>query len=103
MLQQQQGVQRFARNTSPFIPDDQKNAEAAEVARNDVDFALDVLDRALAGRQYLVGDSFSFADLATAGFLGWLQFMGLSYAHHPHVNAWAARCQHRPGHRKAMA
>jgi len=98
-----EGVQRFARNTSPFIPDEQKNAEAAEVARNDVDFALDVLDRALAGRQYLVGDSFSFADLATAGFLGWLQFMGLAYAHHPNVNAWAARCQHRPAHRRAMS
>jgi len=39
--------------------------------------------------------------LATAGFFGWLQFMGLSYSSHPNVSAWAARCQARPAHARA--
>jgi glutathione S-transferase len=98
-----EAVWRYARNISPLIPDDQKNAKAAEAAREDVNVALGVLDGALSGREYLVGHSFSFADLAVAGFLGWLQFMGLSYADWPNVSAWGARCQARPAHRRAMA
>jgi glutathione S-transferase len=98
-----EAVQRYARNISPLIPDDQKNAKAAEAARQDVNVALGVLDGALSGREFLVGHGFSFADLAVAGFLGWLKFMGLSYADWPNVNAWAARCQARPAHRRAMA
>ena len=97
-----EAVQRVGRNSSPFIPAEQHNAKAAEAARNDTELALGILDRALAGRQFLVGDRFGFADLATAGFLGWLQFMGIPYAHHPNVAAWGARCQGRPAHRLAM-
>jgi glutathione S-transferase len=98
-----EAVQRYARNVSPLIPDDQKNAKAAEAARQDVNVALGVLDGALSGRDYLVGHGFSFADLAVAGFLGWLQFLGLSHADWPNVSAWAARCQARPAHRRTMA
>jgi glutathione S-transferase len=97
-----EAVQRYARNVSPFIPDDQKNTKAAEAAREDVNIALGVLDGALAGREFLVGHGFSFADLAVAGFLGWLQFLGLSYADWSNVSAWGARCQARPAHRRAM-
>ncbi|HWO14905.1 MAG TPA: glutathione S-transferase family protein [Polyangiaceae bacterium] len=96
-----EAVQRFGRNISPLIPEEQRNAKAAEAARQDVDAALGILDGALAGREYLVGTRFSFADLATAGFFGWLQFMGLSYSSHPNVSAWAARCQARPAHARA--
>jgi glutathione S-transferase len=98
-----EAVSRYGRNVSPFIPDEQKNPKAAEAARQDVDAALRVLDGALAGREFLVGQSFSFADLAAAGFLGWLDYMGLSYSDWPNVRAWAARCQARPAHRRTMA
>lgn len=98
-----EAVQRYGRNVSPFVPEEQKNARAAEVARQDVDAALGVLDGALGGRQHLVGQTFSFADLATAGFLGWLEFMGLSYRQWPHVSDWATRCQARPAYRRSIA
>ena len=97
-----EAVQRYGRNVSPHIPAEQRNAAAAEAAKQDVDVALGVLDGALAGRQFLVGERFSLADLATAGFFGWLQFMGLDYAKWPNVSAWVERCRARPSHRRAM-
>jgi glutathione S-transferase len=97
-----EAVQRYGRNISPLIPEEQRNAKAAEAARQDVDVALGILDGALAGREYLVGDSFSFADLATAGYLGWLQFMGIEFAKYRGVSAWAERCRARPSHQRSM-
>jgi glutathione S-transferase len=98
-----EAVQRYARNISPLVPAEQHNAKAADAAKQDVDGSLGVLDAALAGRQYLVTERFSFADLATAGYLGWLQFMGLDYSKWKNVAAWADRCRSRPAHQRSMA
>jgi glutathione S-transferase len=98
-----EAVMRFGRNISPLIPAEQHNAAAAAAARQDVDTALGILDASLADRDYLVGDSFSFADLAVAGFFGWIEFMQLEYAHWPRVRAWAQRCRSRPAQLRSAA
>ena len=98
-----EAVQRYARNISPLVPEEQRNPKAAEAARGELDAALGILDRALTGRQWLVGEGFSFADLATAGFLGWLQFLGIDYSGWQNIKAWAQRCQSRPAHQRSMA
>lgn len=98
-----EAVQRYGRNVSPLVPAEQHNAKAADAAKHDLDAALGVLDASLADRQYLVTERFSFADLATAGYLGWLQFMGLDYSKWKNVVAWAERCTSRPAHQRSMA
>ncbi|HEY3818649.1 MAG TPA: glutathione S-transferase family protein [Polyangiaceae bacterium] len=89
-------ISRWSRNTSSYVPDEQKNAKAAEVAKNDLDGAMRILDHALAGKSYLVDDKFSLADLAPSSYLGWLKFMGYDYSSFKNVQAWADRCLGRP-------
>jgi glutathione S-transferase len=98
-----EAIHRYTRNISPLVPEEQRNAKAAEAAQQDVASALGVLDGALAGREYLVGERFSFADLATAGFLGWLEFLGIDYSRWQRVAAWALRCHERPAYRRSMS
>jgi glutathione S-transferase len=97
-----EAIHRYTRNISPLVPEEQRNAKAAEAAQQDVAGALGVLDGVLAGRDYLVGDGFSFADLATAGFLGWLEFLGIDYSRWQRVVAWAQRCHARPAYQRSM-
>jgi glutathione S-transferase len=87
---------RWARNTATYIPADQHNAKAAEVAKTDITSAMGVIESALAGKSYLVGDKFSFADLALSSYFGWLKFMGYDYSPFKNVSAWADRCLGRP-------
>jgi glutathione S-transferase len=72
-------MSRWARNTAKYIPAKQHNAKAAEVGKNDLGAAMQILDRALEGKNYLVDDKFSLADLAVSSYLGWLKFMGDDY------------------------
>jgi glutathione S-transferase len=87
---------RWSRNKSAAIPDDQKNAKAAETAAHDLANAMKILDEALAGKSYLVDDKFSLADLAVSSYLGWLMFMGYDYSAFKNVKAWGDRCLGRP-------
>jgi glutathione S-transferase len=89
-------MNRWRHNTSGMIPAEQHNAKAAEAAKKDLTAAMEVLDKALAGKSYLVDDKFSFADLAASSYLGWLMFMGYDYSAFKNVKAWGERCLGRP-------
>lgn len=61
---------------------------------------LDTLEGALKGRDYLVGDSFTAADLYIASHLGWgMQFGTLEKR--PVFEAYVARCTARPADQRA--
>jgi glutathione S-transferase len=60
-----------------------------------------VLDGALAGRQYLVGDGFTIADLNVAAIVSRAIDMELSAT--PNLKAWLTRCLERPAARAALA
>jgi glutathione S-transferase len=89
-------LNRWARNKASYVPAEQHNAAAAAAAKDDLDTVMRVLDAALSGKNYLVDDKFSLADLATVSYLGWLQFMGYDYTKFENVKAWGERCQARP-------
>jgi glutathione S-transferase len=89
-------MSRWARNTASYIPADQHNPKAAEAAKNELGAAMQILDHALAGKSYLVDDTFSLADLAVTSYLGWLRFMGYDYSSYKNVKAWGDRCLERP-------
>jgi glutathione S-transferase len=89
-------LSRFMHNVAPYIPDDQKNAKAAEAAKTELHAMFAILDKQLEGKSYLVDDKFSFADLAISSYLGWLKFMGFDYSSHKNVAVWGDKCLGRP-------
>lgn len=61
--------------------------------------SLSTLDRALAGRDWLLGRRFSVADLNVAGVLSPSRSSHLDLSAFSHVGAWLARCYARPAAR----
>ena len=57
---------------------------------------LAVLDGCLAGKEYLMGNRFSVADLNVASVLSWAPGAKLDLAAFTHLNAWLTRCLSRP-------
>jgi glutathione S-transferase len=89
-------MSRWSRNTSSYIPADQHNPKAADVAHKDLGAAVQILNNALAGKSYLVDDKFSLADLACSSYFGWLGFLGYDFSSFKNVKAWVERCLGRP-------
>lgn len=61
---------------------------------------LEVLDRHLMAKTYVVGERFSIADLAIAETIGVADFAGCDLGPHPHIRAWFARISERPAFQK---
>ena len=79
----------------PEDRDPQKLAEALKVIAG----PFRVLDAALAGRSYLLGDDFTVADLNVAAVIS--RAIDMDLAATPHVGAWLRRCLERPAARDA--
>jgi glutathione S-transferase len=77
--------------------DTAKRAEALAVLAS----PFKVLDGALVGRTYLVGDKFTVADLNVAAMISRAVDMDLSAV--PNLKAWLSRCLERPAARAALA
>lgn len=92
---------RYFRNTSEFFPADQKNEKAAEAAKTELDAMLRLLDNALEGKQYLVDNRFSLADLHIASWADYLAFAKVDLTPYKSITAWKARCTDRPAHGRA--
>src|SRR5262249_18004802 len=74
----------------PAVRDPQRVAEALKVLER----PLKVLDGALAGRSYLLGEDFTVADLNVAAVISRAIDMDLSAT--PRVGDWLKRCLDRP-------
>jgi glutathione S-transferase len=59
---------------------------------------LQVLDRALDGRAYLLGDEFTVADLNVASILSWAKISKMDFAFVPSVDRWLEACYARPAY-----
>lgn len=89
---------RYMRNTSPWTPQEQHNAKAAEAAKAETQDLLRILNDALTGKDYLTG-TFSIADIHLSSWLEYLRMCGFDLAAYPAVSAWHARCHERPASR----
>lgn len=58
---------------------------------------LKVLNTALDGKDWLVGDRPTIADLACQGYLHWPGQIGVSFANTPNIEPWLARIRDLPG------
>lgn len=91
------------RNTSDRTPEAQRNAAAAEVGKQEFARLLGILDAQLAGKQWLLGDQFTLADLHVASFTRYFAMCGADLAPYANVKAWVARAEARPSHDAYMA
>ena len=60
--------------------------------------ALDVLEQGLAGREYLVANGFSLADIGLYAYTHVAEEGGFPLERYPAIRAWCARIAARPGH-----
>ena len=88
-------VGRFARNTMAWMPVEQRNALAGEVGKRDILECFGILDRALEGKQFLLGD-FTLADAHLNTYCDWLRQMKFDFTPFANLVAWGARCHARP-------
>lgn len=93
---------RILRNTSERIPAEERNEKAAATAGKELDDLLAIADAAMAGKTYLLGEKFSFADLAITGYAPFFTYVGTDLSKFENVQAWFARCTARPALARAM-
>ncbi len=83
-------------------PEAERDPQAADAARTQLPPYLDLLDRTLQGKEYLVGNRFTVGDLNTASVIGLGAFVGVDLGSHPNLQAWLTRVQSRPSFAKSM-
>ncbi len=86
-----------------FKPEAERIPAAVADARAIAGGSLRVLERALDGRDYLLGTEFSGADVMMGYSLMTAKFLGVLTDEHPNVSAYFTRLQARPAFQKAMA
>ncbi len=59
-----------------------------------------MLNKALAGRKYLIGEAFTVADLNVASILAWGKMGRLDLSNHSDVTRWLDNCLSRPAYRR---
>ncbi len=82
---------------TPGMPDDAK-----AMAKERLQSRLKWLDGELAGKQYLLGEQFTVADIYAFVVTGWGQYVGVDIAPFAHIGAWRARVAARPATTAAM-
>lgn len=75
--------------------DTRRDARQAETALEDMNGLLAVLDGHLSQRPWMLGATYSLADLVVGSVVGYSAFMG-AVQNHPHVQAWCDRVNARP-------
>lgn len=79
--------------------------ETLETARGQLETALTVMDKHLAGHPFLAGGSFSLADISFMPYIEYAMNTPAKeqFAKHPHVMAWWNKISERPTWRKVVS
>ncbi len=96
-LQMQIVIQTF------FTPEDKRDAAVIERAAAQLARPLGVLDAHLEDRNWLLGDSFTLADLNLAAVMDLLGMVQFDLSAHGNVTRWLDACRARPSYAAAKA
>ena len=88
------GLARFLMN---FLPPDKRPAEVIGFVQGRLKGAYNVLDAHLEGRDWIVGDGITNADLSCCGYLYYPEPFGFDRADWPNIDAWLTRLSQTPG------
>jgi len=83
--------------------DHPKDAAKAKAAMEEIAPAIKVLDDHLAKGSYLLGDTFTVADLNVAAVLSWAVLGNADLSAWPKVKAWLEGCMSRPAAQKVQS
>ncbi len=86
-----------------FGPETSRSPVAADTARRRAAATLAVLEKALAGKDHLLGRDFSAADIMMGFSLLAAQYFGVLGDDYPNVRTYIARLAERPAFQKAAA
>ena len=78
-----------------FLPEDQRDSKLADEGEQQLQKPLAVLDQRLATTGFLVGPTFTVADLNVASVLSWARLGGADLSAF-RVDQWLAGCLNRP-------
>jgi glutathione S-transferase len=81
---------------------ERRNPDTVGLLRNRGEHALNALERGLAGRDFLVENRYSVADIALFAYGHLAEDAGFELAALPAVQAWIARIKNHPGHLDAV-
>ena len=93
-LSSQAGVTRFLMN---FLPEDKQPKEVIGFKQGRLKAAYKLLDSTLAGRDWLVGDTITNADISCCGYLFYTEPFGFDRTEYPNIDAWLDRISAEPG------
>jgi glutathione S-transferase len=85
-----------------FLPEDKREPAKLEHGKHAVQAPLSVLNAALEGKSWLVGNTFTVADLNVAAILSWLRVSKMEISNHPLVDQWLKVCTSRPALKQAQ-
>ncbi|CUH45905.1 glutathione S-transferase family protein [Ruegeria atlantica] len=88
------GLTRFLIN---FLPEQHRNPDVIAFNQGRLKAAYDVLNTHLEGRNWIVGDDVTNADLSCCSYLYYPEPFGFDRADWPHIDAWLTRLSEQPG------
>ena len=86
-----------------FGPEDKRDPAVADAAEQELGKPLAVLDKELSNKPFLLGDTFSIADLNVASVLTLCEVCRVDLSKFPGVSRWYAECTARPACQKARS
>ncbi|HUY26893.1 MAG TPA: glutathione S-transferase family protein [Candidatus Binataceae bacterium] len=84
-------------------PPEKRDEKAAQAAVEALKAPLKALDQSLQGKDYLLGKTFTVADLNVASVMSWAAMMRLDLSATPAVQAWLQKCLGREANQKVRA
>ncbi|QIE45125.1 glutathione S-transferase [Pseudohalocynthiibacter aestuariivivens] len=93
-LSSQAGMVRFLMN---FLPEDKRPAEVIGFSQARLKAAYAVLDTHLKGREWIVGDAITNADLSCCGYLFYPEPFGFDRKDWPNIDRWLSNIENIPG------
>ncbi len=87
-MSSQAGATRFQMN---FLPEDKRSPDVIAWLQGRMRAAYKTLDNALEGRDWLVGDGITLADIACCGYLYYPEEFGFSRKDWPNIDTWLDR------------
>lgn len=88
------GTTRFLMN---FLPEEKRPEGVVPFLQGRLRPAFKTLERHLQGREWIVGDGLTNADLSCCGYLYYPEPFGFERAQWPNINAWLERIAALPG------
>ena len=88
------GLTRFLMN---FLPADKRPEQVIGFFQGRLAGSYDILNKHLEGRDWIVGDGITNADLSCSGYLYYPEPFGFDRADWPHIDAWLTRLSQQPG------